>query len=46
MGQSMTCQTIVRKHPNKFIVAVVDRRHPDTNMAVLCKVLQAAISNK
>ena len=44
MGQSMTYQTIVRKHPNKFIVAVVDRRNPDTNMAVLFKVLQTTVN--
>ena len=44
MGQSMTYKTIVRKHPNRFIVAVVDRRHPDSKRAVLFKVLQTFIN--
>lgn len=35
MGDSMTYKGIVSKYPNKFILAVVDRRHPDSGRAVL-----------
>lgn len=44
MGQAMTYQTVVRAHPNKFIIAVVNKRHPDTNVAVLFKVLQTTVN--
>lgn len=40
MGDSMTYKGIVSKYPNKFILAVVDRRHPDSQRAVLFKVLR------
>jgi len=40
MGDSMTYKGIVSKYPNKFILAVVDRRHPDSGRAVLFKVLR------
>lgn len=40
MGDSMTYKGIVSKYPNKFILAVVDRRHPDSERAVLFKVLR------
>ena len=40
MGQSMTYGTMVKKHPNRFIIAMIDRRHPDSRRAVLFKVLQ------
>lgn len=40
MGHSMSYKSIVTKYPNKFILAVVDRRHPDSQRAVLFKVLR------
>lgn len=42
----MTYQNIIRKHPNKFIVAIVDIRHPDTGVAVLYKVLQTSTTKQ
>ena len=40
MGDSMTYNGVVTKYPNKFILAMVDRRHPDSERAVLFKVLR------
>lgn len=36
----MTYRGVVTKYPNKFILAMVDRRHPDSERAVLFKVLR------
>lgn len=40
MSHAMTYKSVVTKYPNKFILAMVDRRHPDTGRAVLFKVLR------
>ena len=39
MGDSMTYNGVVTKYPNKLVLAMVDRRHPDSGRAVLFKVL-------
>ncbi len=40
MSHAMTYKSIVTKYPNKFILAMVDKRHPDSERAVLFKVLR------
>ena len=40
MGDSMTYKGVVTKYPNKLVLAMVDRRHPDSGRAVLFKVLR------
>lgn len=40
MSHAMTYKSIVTKYPNKFILAMVDRRHPESERAVLFKVLR------
>ena len=40
MGDAMTYNGVVTEYPNKFILAMVDRRHPDSERAVLFKVLR------
>ena len=36
----MTYKNIVTKYPNRFVLAIVDKSHPDTGRAVLFKVLR------
>lgn len=40
MSHAMTYKSIVTKYPNKLVLAMVDRRHPDSGRAVLFKVLR------
>lgn len=40
MGDAMTYNGVVTKYPNKFVLALVDRRNPDSGRAVLFKVLR------